>query len=108
MLVPWNLDAPHLQEWARKNLPKNAKQSLIEIVDQMKDVDGLTLLDECVWFVESKGNDRGAGNWNRKALEKHVGKIKVRPCTPHMLCPSPIICVECAGCGRAQDTVEYL
>ena len=54
MLVPWNLGAPHLQEWARKNLPKDAKQSLIEIVDQMKDVDGLTLLDECVCFVESK------------------------------------------------------
>ena len=50
----------------------------------MKDVDGLTLLDECVDF-NIRGYEKGAGNWKKKALEEHVGKIKVRPCAPHML-----------------------
>lgn len=89
-LKPWSLTAEQVQDWARKNLPKNAKSSLTELIDALN-VDGLTLLEKCIELTSSKGN-KGLGNFNTKVLQTSYLTGMAKPVRLlHALLPDAVI-----------------
>ena len=72
-IEPWSLEAGKLQEWLRARL-QNASQRLTDIVDAMGNIDGFTLLSECIEVNQS--TEKGIGTFNNKKLKKHLVGLK--------------------------------
>ena len=71
-IEPWGLGKGEFQTWLRKKAGPSAKKSLVEFVDLLSDIDGMTVLNEWV----EVGFDGGKQNYGKVVLRRVKEHIK--------------------------------